>query len=191
VLAPATVADARWMLGPALADPDPVLIFEHGALYGAEGEVGAGVAPIDRAVVRRPGVDVSIITYGGMLPRCVEASDALAAEGIDAEVVDLRSLRPLDDATVLASVVRMHRVVIVDEGWRSGSLAAEVSARTMEQAFYDLDAPVGRLCGAELPMPYAKHLEDAAVPSTARIVDAVRRTVQEAAAGTGVVTNGG
>jgi pyruvate dehydrogenase E1 component beta subunit len=172
VLAPATVADARWMLGPALEDPDPVLVFEHGSLYNASGDAGNGVEPVDRAVVRRAGRDVTLITYGGTLPTCLAAAEELATQGVDAEVLDLRSLRPLDDRTLVECVVRTHRAVVVDEGWRSGSLAAEVSARLMEQAFYDLDAPVGRVCSAEVPMPYARHLEQAALPSVPRIVAA-------------------
>ena len=166
VLAPATVDDARGMLGPALADPDPVVIFEHGSLYNVEGEVTGEAAElgIERAAVRRRGGHVTFITYGGSLPKCLSAAEALAAEGVDAEVVDLRSLRPLDDDTVLGSVRATHHAVVVDEGWRSGSLAAEVMRRIMEGAFYDLDAPVQRVCSAEVPIPYAKHLEDAALP---------------------------
>jgi pyruvate dehydrogenase E1 component beta subunit len=176
VLAPATVDDARWMLGAALDDPDPVLVFEHGGLYNASGEVYATpqVPGIDRAAVRRSGNDLSIITYGGTLRTCLDAAEELAADGIDAEVIDLRTLRPLDDDTIMTSVRSTHRAVIVDEGWRSGSLSAEISARITEQAFYDLDAPVARVCSAEVPMPYAKHLEDAAVPTLARVVAAAR-----------------
>jgi pyruvate dehydrogenase E1 component beta subunit len=175
VLTPATVDDARGMLAPALADPDPVLIFEHGSLYNVEGEVTGDAAAlgIRAASVRRVGSDVSIITYGGSLPKCLAAAEQLASCAVDAEVVDLRSLRPLDDATILTSVKKTHRAVIVDEGWRSGSISAELSARIMEGAFYDLDAPVSRVCSAEVPIPYAKHLEDAALPQVADIVAAV------------------
>jgi pyruvate dehydrogenase E1 component beta subunit len=176
ILTPATVEDFRGMLRPALDDPDPVLIFEHGGLYSTGGEltIDAGGVDIARAAVRRAGRDLTLITYGGTLPACLTAAESLAAEGIEAEVVDLRVLRPLDEATVVESVVHTHRAVVVDEGWRSGSLAAEVSARLMEQAFYELDAPVGRVCTAEVPLPYAKHLEDAALPSPARIVAAAQ-----------------
>ena len=132
---------------------------------------------IDHAAVRRAGQDVSIVTYGGTLGTTLRAAEELAGQGVDAEVVDLRTLRPLDDATVLESVRRTHRAVVVDEGWRSGSLSAEVSARITEQAFYELDAPVERVCSAEVPMPYAKHLEDAALPQVADVVAAARRTV--------------
>ncbi|HUX33512.1 MAG TPA: alpha-ketoacid dehydrogenase subunit beta [Gemmatimonadaceae bacterium] len=179
VLAPATVADARGMLATALDDPDPVVIFEHALLYNLEQEIAAdaGPVPIDRAAVRRAGTDATLITFGGMLGRTLDAADQLAAAGTRAEVIDLRTLRPLDMDTVLASVRKTHRAVIVDEEWRSGSLSAEISARIMEGAFYELDAPVGRVCGAEVPMPYARHMEQAALPQVPQIVDAVRATV--------------
>ena len=177
VLAPATVADARAMLAPALASPDPVLIFEHILLYNEKGPLDSGPADIERAAVRRPGRDLSLITYGGSLPKALKAAQQLAAEGIEAEVLDLRSLRPLDEAAIVESVRRTHRALIVDEGWRSGSLAAEVGMRIMEQAFYDLDAPVARVCSAEVPIPYPKHLEDAALPQVPVIVAAARTTV--------------
>jgi len=176
VVAPGTVDDARFMLGAALACPDPVLLFEHIYLYNMEGELSAGLADvdIDHAAVRRPGRDVVLITYGGSLHKCLAAAEQLGAEGIDAEVLDLRTLRPLDDATIMDAVRRTHRAVIVDEGWRSGSLAAEITTRIVEQAFYDLDAPVARVCTAEVPLPYPKHLEDAALPSPPRIVATVK-----------------
>ena len=179
VLAPATLEDARGMLWPALQDPDPVLIFEHGSLYNLQGVLAADAGPADirSAKIRRAGGDVSLITYGGTLPTALSAAGQLSADGIEAEVIDLRSLRPLDDATIMASVARTHRAVIIDEGWRSGSLAAEVSARITEQAFYDLDAPVARVCSAEVPMPYPRHLEEAALPQPERIVAAVREVV--------------
>jgi pyruvate dehydrogenase E1 component beta subunit len=179
IVAPATIKDARGMLWTALQDPDPVLIFEHGGLYNASGPLSpdAGPVDIDTAAVRRPGTDITLITYGGTLPKTLAAADQLAADGIAAEVIDLRTLRPLDDATILASVRRTHRVVIADEGWRSGSLSAEVSARITEQAFYDLDAPVERVCTAEVPIPYAWHLEEAALPQPDTIAAAARRAV--------------
>jgi pyruvate dehydrogenase E1 component beta subunit len=179
ILAPATIEDARGMLWTALEDPDPVLIFEHGSLYNVDGEIDddAGAVDISTAAIRRPGHDVSLITYGGSLPTVLDAADQLAGEGIDAEVLDLRTLRPLDDAAILATVARTHRAVVVDEGWRSGSISAEVSARITETAFFDLDAPVGRVCSAEVPVPYAKHLETAALPSVQRVVAAAREAV--------------
>jgi pyruvate dehydrogenase E1 component beta subunit len=179
VLTPATLEDARGMLWTALEDPDPVLIFEHGSLYNMEGELAgdSGAVDINTAVVRRQGVHVSLITYGGTLGKTLQAADSLAAEGIDAEVLDLRTLRPLDAKTIIESVSRTHRAVIVDEGWQSGSISAEIMARIMEHAFYELDAPVARVCSAEVPMPYAKHLEDAALPQVPAIVAAARRVV--------------
>ena len=179
IVAPATLADARGMLWTALEDPDPVLIFEHGGLYNMSGQLdpAAGPADIDTAAVRRPGRDLTIVAYGGTLAKALTAADQLSADGVAAEVIDLRTLRPLDDATILQSVRRTHRVVIVDEGWRSGSLSAEVCARITEQAFYDLDAPVERVCTAEVPIPYAQHLEEAALPQPAGIVAAARRAV--------------
>ena len=179
VIAPATIDDARGMLWPALEDPNPVLLFEHGALYASEGTLTDPPPEVDlcSAAVRRPGRDITLVTYGGTLRTCLAAADELAAEGVEAEVIDLRVLRPLDDATVLASVARTHRVVVVDEGWRSGSLSAEISARIQERAFYELDAPVLRVCSAEVPMPYPKHLEDAALPQVPAVVRAVRRSL--------------
>ncbi len=128
VVTPATLEDARGMLWAALTDPDPVLIFEHGALYNMEGELASEPGPVDieRAIVRRAGSDVSIITYGGMLPRAIAAADVLEQTGIDAEVLDLRVLRPLDTGAILDTVRRTRRAVVVDEGWRSGSISAEV-----------------------------------------------------------------
>jgi pyruvate dehydrogenase E1 component beta subunit len=173
---PATIEDARGMLWTALEDPDPVLMFEHQMLYNMEGELAenAGPVDIDRAAVRRPGRDVTLITYGATLFKTLAAAATLADEGIEGEVIDLRTLRPLDMETVFASVRRTRRVVVIDEGWRSGSLSAEILARVAESAFYDLDAPVARVCSAEVPIPYPKHLEDAALPQPAAIVDTVR-----------------
>jgi pyruvate/2-oxoglutarate/acetoin dehydrogenase E1 component len=179
IVAPATLEDARGMLWTALEDPDPVLIFEHQTLYNLEGTLAedAGAVDIDRAVVRRPGRDVTLITYGGTLGKTLQAAERLAAEHIDAEVIDLRSLRPLDMPAIEASVGATRRAVVVDEGWRSGSLAAEISARLHERLFYEIDAPVARVCSAEVPMPYPKHLEEAALPQPDAIVAAARATV--------------
>jgi pyruvate dehydrogenase E1 component beta subunit len=176
VLTPATHNDARWMLAAALQEPDPVFIFEHALLYPVEGEVDetAGPADLTQAIVRRAGRDVSLITYGGSLNKCLEAAEQLAQEGIEAEVLDLRVLRPLDTQAILTTVAKTHRAVIIDEGWRTGSFAAEISAQIMENAFDELDAPVARVCSVEVPMPYPKHLEDAALPQPEKIVKAVR-----------------
>lgn len=176
VLTPATVTDAKGMLLAALKDPDPVFIFEHAYLYPMEGEFDEGALPVDitRAAVRRQGKDVSLITFGGSLWKALQAAEALAGEGIHAEVVDLRVLRPLDQTTILASVKKTHRAVVIDEGWRTGCFAAEVIAQIMEGAFYDLDGPVARVCSAEVPIPYPKHLEDAALPQPEKIISTVR-----------------
>jgi pyruvate/2-oxoglutarate/acetoin dehydrogenase E1 component len=176
VLAPATLEDARGMLWTALQEPDPVLIFENVMLYNMSGKLasGAGAINIDSAAVRRQGRDISLITYGGSLWKTLEAATALAADGIDAEVIDLRSLRPLDDATIMTSVAKTRRAVIVDEGWRSGSLAAEIGMRIVEQAFWSLDAPIGRVCSEEVPIPYPRHLENAALPQAPKIVAAAK-----------------
>ena len=175
VLAPATVADARGMLAPALADPDPVVIFEHAQLYNLEDELPDDWrCDIARAAVRRAGAQASVFAYGGCLPKALQAAEELAAQGVEVEVVDLRVLRPLDIDTVAASVRRTHRAVVVDEGWRSGSLAAELIARIVETCFYELDAPPARVCSEEVPIPYAKHLEEAALPQVPKIVAAVK-----------------
>jgi pyruvate/2-oxoglutarate/acetoin dehydrogenase E1 component len=179
IVTPATLEDARGMLWTALMDPDPVIMFENALLYNLEGELpaDAGAVDIDHAAVRRPGTDLTLVTYGGSLHKSLQAAGTLAADGVSAEVIDLRTLRPLDMPTVLASLARTHRMVIVDEGWKSGSLAAEIMARVMEDAFYDLDAPVERVCSAEVPIPYPKHLEEAAIPQVGTIVAAARRVV--------------
>lgn len=179
VVTPATVEDARGMLPSALEDPDPVLIFEHAGLYNTSGPLAEDAGPVDltHAAVRRQGEDVSVITYGGTLRTALEAADTLADQGIHAEVVDLRTLRPLDTATILSSVHRTHRAVVVDEGWRSGGISAEVAARIAEAAFFDLEAPIERVCTAEVPIPYAKHLEEAALPRSETIVAAALRAV--------------
>jgi pyruvate dehydrogenase E1 component beta subunit len=169
VVAPATIDDARGMLGAALRDSNPVVVFEYPALFEARGELTGEKVDIASSRVRRSGNKVTLVTYGACLPKALRA-----AEEIDGEVIDLRVLRPLDLDAVLDSLRKTHRAVIVDEGWRSGSLAAEVMARIMEQGFYDLDAPVARVCRQEVPMPYAKHLEEAALPQPATIVAAAK-----------------
>jgi pyruvate dehydrogenase E1 component beta subunit len=179
VLTPATLEDARGMLWTALEDLDPVLIFENGLLYNMEGELAAdaGAVDISKAAIRRSGTNISLITYGGTLFKTLAAAEELARVAIDAEVVDLRTLRPLDTATIVDSVTRTHRALIIDEGWKSGSISAEIIARIMENAFYELDAPVARVCSIEVPMPYPKHLEDAAIPQVPAIVAAALRLV--------------
>jgi pyruvate/2-oxoglutarate/acetoin dehydrogenase E1 component len=148
-------------------------------LYNMEGELAAdaGAVDISKAAIRRSGTNISLITYGGTLFKTLAAAEELAREGIDADVVDLRTLRPLDTATIVDSVSRTHRALIIDEGWKSGSISAEIMARIMENCFYELDAPVARVCSAEVPMPYPKHLEDAAIPQVPGIVTEARRVV--------------
>jgi pyruvate/2-oxoglutarate/acetoin dehydrogenase E1 component len=180
VLAPATVEDARYMLQPALDDPNPVLIFEHVMLYNREDTLDPAITAVDitAAKIRRAGRDVTLATYGGSLFKALDAAEALRQEGIEAEVIDLRVLRPLDMPTVLESVARTRRLVIVDEGWKSGSLSAEISARVVEEAFFELDAPISRVCAREVPIPYAAHLEQAALPQVPGIVAAARKVVK-------------
>lgn len=176
VAAPGTVEDARFMLAAALADPNPVLLFEHIGLYAMEEELDGGIDRVDlmRARVRRPGRDVTIASYGAGLQKSLEAARRLAQEGVEAEVIDLRMLRPLDDETVASSVARTHRCVIVDEGWRSGSVSAELAARLAEGSLYELDGPIRRVCGREVPVPYAAHLEEASLPQVQQVMEAVR-----------------
>ncbi|MCA2997291.1 MAG: alpha-ketoacid dehydrogenase subunit beta [Rhodocyclaceae bacterium] len=184
VLAPGTVEDARFMLARALADPNPVLIFEHIVLYNAEATLDSNVKSVDiqHARLMHAGAggraDVSLITYGNSLPKCLNAAHILASDGIVAEVLDLRVLRPLDEAAIFDSVRRTRRCVIVDEGWKSGSISAEIAARLAEHAFFDLDAPIARICAREVPMPYAEHLEEAALPKVADIVREAHRLVR-------------
>lgn len=180
VLTPATIEDARGMLWTALMDPDPVIMFENALLYNLEGNLAADAGPvgIDRAIVRHSGDDLTLVTYGGSLHKTIQAAERLAEQSISAEVIDLRTLRPLDMETVLKSLAKTHRMVIIDEGWKSGSLSAEIMARVMEQAFYDLDAPIERVCSVEVPIPYARHLEQAAIPQVETILAAALRTVK-------------
>jgi pyruvate dehydrogenase E1 component beta subunit len=182
IVTPATIDDAAGMLQAALAYRDPVIMFEHMNLYNMQGELTAAAAhvDIDRAIVRRPGRDVTLITYGASLFKSLSAAEQLAAGGVEAEVIDLRTLRPLDQQTVIESVQRTHRAVVVDEGWRSVGIAAEVSARLMEHAFYELDAPVQRVCSVEAPVPYARHMEEAALPQVAQIVATVEEMLGHA-----------
>ena len=175
VVAPATPYDARGMLKTAIEGNDPVIFVEHSLLYGAKGPVPdeAYAVPFGAADVKRAGADVTIAAYLRMVPIALEAADMLAGEGIEAEVVDLRSLRPLDTATVAESVMKTSRAVVVEEGWKSGGFGAEVAASIMSDAFDYLDAPVARVAGEEAPMPYNKTLERAAIPDARRVVEAV------------------
>lgn len=176
---PATIEDARWMLPTALADPDPVIIFEHSGLYNTQGELPDPGGPVDlsTAKVRRPGTDVTLITYGGSLGKALAAADELAAKGVSAEVLDLRVLRPLDLNGILRSVSSTHRAVVIDEGWKTVGVSAEIVASIAERALWDLDAPIRRVCTEEVPIPYAKHMEYAALPQVDKIVAAALDTV--------------
>ena len=179
VAAPATLEDARGMLWTALQDPDPVILFEHMLLYNREGDLAGDAGPVElaHAAIRRPGRDITLVTYGGSLPKTLEAAEQLAAGGVEAEVVDLRVLRPLDTATVLGSVRKTRRVVVVDEGWKTCGLAAEICALVAQEAFYDLDAPPSRVCSAEAPIPYSHQMEEAALPQVRAIIAAAREAV--------------
>ena len=179
VLTPATVQDAYDMIGLALADPDPVLVFENSTLYNAKGPFDANnvALPIGKAFVSGKGSDITILTYGLNVSKSLEAAEILAKEGVDAEVIDLSSLRPLDDETIMASLKKTHKLLVVDDGWKSGSVSAEIMARVNEQAFYELDAPMARVCAVEVPIPYPKHLEDAAMPQVRKIVEMAKKTV--------------
>lgn len=172
--------DARGMLLSALQEPDPVIIFEYTSLLNMESEIpaGAGAVDISKAKTRRAGKDITLISYGAALHRTLEAANELSAAGIEAEVIDLRVLRPLDDETIMASLARTHRALIVEDAWRSVSISSEISSRIMEKAFYELDAPVQRLCGVEVPIPYPKHLEDASIPAKEQIVALTKKMLQ-------------
>ncbi|MBL6448074.1 alpha-ketoacid dehydrogenase subunit beta [Fulvivirga sp. 29W222] len=179
VLSVGTHEDARYMLGMALQELDPVVIFEYTAMLNHESEIHEDqiVRDIKKAKVRRGGKNLSIITYGAGVYKALEAAEKLMGVGIDTEVLDLRVLRPLDIDAIRATVTKTHRVLIIEEAWKSVGVAAEVTALIMEHAFYELDAPVERLCGAEVPIPYPKHLEDASIPQTEDIVDKVKKMV--------------
>ncbi len=179
VVAPATPYDVKGMMLTAIRDPNPVLFLEAGALYGTKGEVPEGdyTVPFGKVRVAREGNDVSLISYGRQVNMLLHVAEQLAEEGIDAEVIDLRSIRPFDAEGIIASVKKTHRAVVVQEQWRLFSVASEVAAIIQEQAFDDLDAPVERVSGAEVPAPYARNLERAAFPSENQISDAVRRVL--------------
>lgn len=175
-----THEDARGLLAGALADPDPVVLFEYTAMLNLEGDVPANNHSVDitSAKVRRPGKDISIITYGPGVYKALDAARELEASGIDAEVLDLRILRPLDENTITASVAKTHKVLIVEEASRSVSISSEVAARIIDKCFYELDAPIQRLCGVEVPIPYPKHLEEASIPQKDHIVSTIKKILQ-------------
>jgi pyruvate dehydrogenase E1 component beta subunit len=176
VVVPATPFDARGLLKTALRDENPVIFIEHTALYSMKGEVPDEeyAIPFGQASVRREGRDVTIVGYSGSVHQSLRAAAMLAEEGLEAEVIDLRTLRPLDIDTVITSVRKTNRAVVVEDDWRTGGFAGEISSLIQERAFDYLDAPVARVCGADVPMPYNKRLETAALPSEEQIVAAVR-----------------
>jgi len=180
VLSAGTHEDAKYLLSAAMKSPDPVIIFEYTSMLNMENEIQENPAGVDisKAKIRREGKDISIITYGTGVYKSLEAAEELASMGIDAEVVDLRVLRPLDEATFLASVSKTHRALIVEDAWRSVSISSEISTRISEKAFYELDAPIKRLCGLEVPIPYPAHLEDASVPQKKDIVNEVQKILK-------------
>lgn len=176
VVQPATPHDAKGLLLAALDDPDPVMVFEHKLLYKMKGQVPAGhyTVPLDKAAVRRPGEDVTIVASSIMVHRALEAAEALAGDGISAEVIDLRAVRPIDTDTIVASVMKTSRLACVYEGVKTLGIGAEISALIAESEAFDyLDAPIVRLGGAEAPIPYNPELERAAVPQTGDIIDRV------------------
>ena len=178
VIAPYDAADAKGLLRAAIQCPDPVVFLENELLYGRTFDVPTGdiTLPIGKARTMRSGKDVTIVSYSIGVGLALEAATQLAADGIDAEVIDLRTLRPLDTAAVLESLSRTNRVVVVEEGWPVCSIASEISALCMEQGFDDLDAPVARVLNEDVPLPYAANLEKLAIVDVPRIVAAVKRT---------------
>ncbi len=177
VVAPGTPADAKGLLKAAIREDDPVLFIEHATLYQVRGEVPDDedyLVPIGVSDVKREGRDVTIVSYSKMLQISLEAAERLAQEGIEAEVIDLRSLRPLDTRPIIESVQRTNRVVVVEEGWRSYGVGAEIASRVMELAFDSLDAPVRRVAQAEVPLPYNRRLEQMALPQVDDVVRAVK-----------------
>lgn len=180
VLTPSTVQDARTTLSYALKEQNPVLIFEHALLLNQVGDYDPSLAqkaPFTTQVCRT-GERLTVVTYGGTLFKVLSAAENIDANFKLIEVLDLRILRPLDMAPVYQSVRKTHRLLIVDEGWRSGSISAELSSRVQENCFYDLDRPIQRLAKMEVPVPYSKHLEEACVPSVASIEDKIREMLK-------------
>lgn len=176
VVMPATPYDAKGLLRTALLVDDPVLFIEHAKLYNLRGEVPEKpyTIPIGRADVKRPGKDVTLIAYSAMVHLALKVADRLADRGVEAEVIDLRSIRPLDAETIVRSVKKTNRAVVVEEDWRSYGVGAEVAARVQEAAFEWLDAPVHRVASEEVPFPYAKKLEQAAMPDVDKVLNQLR-----------------
>ena len=178
VVRPSTPADAKGLLKAAIRDENPVIFIESETLYNVKGEVPDDpdfVIPLGQAILRREGTDVTVIAYMGMMYRAMEAAEELASEGISVEIVDPRTLQPMDSGTIIGSVRKTHRAVVVEAGAGFAGMGSEIAAFVTEQAFDDLDAPVERVTGASAPMPYAKNLEKAKTPTKEKIMDAVRR----------------
>jgi pyruvate dehydrogenase E1 component beta subunit len=177
VIAPSTAADAKGLLKAAIRDPNPVVFLENEILYGHSSpvpKVDDYVLPIGRARIVRPGTDVTIVAWSMGMSYALKAAEELAKDSIDAEVIDLRTLKPMDTDTIIASVQKTGRLVTVEEGWKQSGVGAEIAARIMEEAFDYLDAPVVRVCGKDVPMPYAANLEKLALPSVAEVVEAAK-----------------
>jgi pyruvate dehydrogenase E1 component beta subunit len=179
VVAPSTPYDAKGLLKSAVRDDDPVIFFEGETLYGSKGEVPDGefTIPIGVSDIKRPGTDVTVVAWSKMVTVAIRAAESLAAEGISCEVVDPRTLRPLDSGPILDSVRKTNRCVILEEGWPYAGLGAQIAYEIQQAAFGDLDAPVTRVTGVDVPMPYAKNLEHMAMPSPARLIAAVREVL--------------
>lgn len=179
VVAPGTAADAKGLLKASIRSNDPVLFIEHATLYQQRGEVPDGnyVVPIGKSIIQRPGKDVTIVTYSKMLEISLKAADQLAAEGIEVEIVDLRTLRPLDMEPVIESVKKTNRAVVVEEGWKSFGVGSEVASRIYEEAFDHLDAPVKRVAQLEVPLPYNRNLEQLALPKPEWVIEAVKEVL--------------
>jgi len=179
VIAPGTPADAKGLLKAAIRSNDPILFIEHSTLYQVRGEVPDGdyLVPIGKSTVQRPGEHVTIVTYSKMLELSMKAADELAKEGIEVEIVDLRTLRPLDIDPVIESIKKTNRGVIVEEGWKSFGVGSEISARIYEQAFDYIDAPIIRVAQKEVPLPYNQTLEQLALPQIDDIIKAVKEVL--------------
>ena len=182
VVMPSTPYDAKGLLKSSIRDNDPVVFIENEICYGDIGEVPDTeyVLPLGKAEIKRTGSDITIVAHSRMVSFALAASEELARQGIEAEVVDPRTIKPLDEATILASIAKTNRAIIVEEGWRFSGIGAEISARIMEKGFDDLDAPVIRVTGKEVPMPYAENLELMTLPNVGEIVEAARAVCSRA-----------
>lgn len=177
VLVPSDPYDALGLLRTAIEDNDPVVFAEHALLYGVKGEVPEEEyrIPLGQAKVKRPGNDVTIVAYSRMVHTALEAAEVLAARGVEAEVVDVRTLRPLDMETVIGSVKKTHRAIVVEEAWKTGGFAGELASAIQEEAFDQLDGPVGRVAGVDVPAPYNRKLEAAAFPDAQQVTKAIEK----------------